>query len=229
MCIIIAKKKGNRLPSKNELEYSFQHNHDGAGFMYTLNGKVVIDKGYMTFEKFYKRYQELCKEFNNFKDKSLVIHCRIGTAGSNNAQNTHPYPLTRNVFKMHKLHTTANVGIAHNGIISDYNPDKTDGDVNDTQLFIKTFLMNLSNSDAKFYKREHYRDYIANITSSRFAILDCEDNLYLVGRYETEDNLNFSNKNYKPFTYTYKSYSSYNDYYDTYWENYYTRLERDEI
>lgn len=229
MCIIIAKQRGNRLPSKKELEYSFEHNPDGAGFMYTENGKVIIDKGYMTFEKFYTRYKELCKTYNNFKDKSLVIHCRIGTAGSNNAQNTHPYPLTKNVFKMHKLHTTADVGIAHNGIIHDYNPDGEDGDVNDTQLFIKTFLMNLSNSDSKFYKRTHYRNYIANITSSRFAILDKDDNLYLVGKYEIENNLFFSNKNYKPITYVYKSYGACNDYYNNYWDNYYRNLEKDEI
>ena len=54
MCIIIAKNKNNRLPKKAELEYSFNHNHDGAGFMYPDNGKVIIDKGYMTFEKFYQ-------------------------------------------------------------------------------------------------------------------------------------------------------------------------------
>lgn len=229
MCIIIAKKKGNRLPTKKELEYSFQHNPDGAGFMYTDNGKVVIDKGYMTFEKFYERYKALCKDFNNFKDKSLVIHCRIGTAGSNNAQNTHPYPLTNNIFKMHKLHTTTNVGIAHNGIISDYNPTKDDGDVNDTQNFIKTYLYYLSSFDKTFYKRKHHQDTIADITSSRFAILDSSDNLYLIGGFVLEDNLSFSNRNYKPQTYIYKSHSAYNSYYNNYWDNYYKKLEKDEI
>lgn len=62
MCIIIAKKKDNRLPSKEELIYSFSHNPDGAGFMYTDNNKVIIDKGYMNFDSFYKRFEFLCKK-----------------------------------------------------------------------------------------------------------------------------------------------------------------------
>ena len=95
MCIIIAKDKKNRLPKIKELEYCFDYNNDGAGFMYTDNGKVIIDKGYMTKEDFLARYKTLCKKYNNFKDKCLVAHCRIGTAGSNTAQNTHPYALTK--------------------------------------------------------------------------------------------------------------------------------------
>lgn len=217
MCIIIAKKKDNRLPSKEELIYSFSHNPDGAGFMYTDNNKVIIDKGYMNFDSFYKRFEFLCKKYNNFANKSLVIHCRIGTAGTNSAKNTHPYPLTNNIREMHKLHTTANVGIAHNGIIKDYNPTEEDGDVNDTQNFIKTYLWYLKSFDKSFYKREHHQDNISYITNSKFAILDSKDNLYLIGQYVNEQGLSFSNGNYKAHTYTYKSYSQYNDY-NGWWE-----------
>ena len=55
MCIIVAKEKGQKLPSKDILKTCFNNNDDGAGFMYVQDGKVIIDKGYMDFKSFYKR------------------------------------------------------------------------------------------------------------------------------------------------------------------------------
>jgi predicted glutamine amidotransferase len=202
MCIIIAKNKTNRLPSKKELEYCFDYNNDGAGFMYTDNGKVILDKGYMTKESFMARYKTLCKKYNNFKDKCLVIHCRIGTAGTNSPQNTHPYALTKKINKLHKTYTKASVGIAHNGIIMDYQPH--DGkDINDTQNFIRTYMVQRAKEDKEFYKRQWERTQIEDITHSKFAILDKDDNLYLIGVFTKEDNLLFSNSHYKPVSYSY--------------------------
>ena len=62
MCIIVAKKKEVDLPSIDTLETCFDHNSDGAGLMYVDNGKVVIDKGYMTFKDFKRHYEKLCKK-----------------------------------------------------------------------------------------------------------------------------------------------------------------------
>ena len=224
MCIIIAKKKENRLPSIDELKYCFEYNNDGAGFMYTDKGKVIIDKGYMTEDSFLARFKTLCKKYNNFKDKSLVIHCRIGTAGTNSAQNTHPYALTKKINKLHKTYTKASVGIAHNGIISDYQP-KGDKDINDTQNFIRTYMVRKYNEDKEFYKRSYERDVIENMTHSKFAILDKDDELYLVGTYMKEDGLLFSNAHYKPLRCNYyygrNNYDGYgypysSDYFDRY-------------
>lgn len=202
MCIIIAKNKENRLPTNKELEYCFDYNNDGAGFMYTDNGKVILDKGYMTKESFMARYKTLCKKYNNFKDKCLVIHCRIGTAGTNSPQNTHPYALTKKINKLHKTYTKASVGIAHNGIISDYQPHG-DKDINDTQNFIRTYMVQRAKEDKEFYKRQWERTQIEDITHSKFAILDKDDNLYLIGVFTKEDNLAFSNSHYKPVSYSY--------------------------
>ena len=209
MCIIIAKNKTNRLPNIKELEYCFDYNSDGAGFMYTDNGKVIIDKGYMTKEDFLARYKTLCKKYNYFINKCLVIHCRIGTAGTNSKQNTHPYALTKKINKLHKTYTKASVGIAHNGIISDYQPHG-DKDINDTQNFIRKYMTQRFKEDKEFYKRQWERTQIEDITNSKWAILDKDDNLYLIGVYTKEDNLAFSNTHYKPMSYSYKDgYSSY--------------------
>ena len=43
MCIIIAKNKENRLPTKEELQQCFNRNSDGAGFMY-VNKNNNVDK-----------------------------------------------------------------------------------------------------------------------------------------------------------------------------------------
>lgn len=233
MCIIIAKDKTNRLPSNKELEYCFDYNHDGAGFMYTDKDKVIIDKGYMTKEDFMARFKTLCKQYNNFKGKSLVIHCRIGTAGSNSKQNTHPYALTKKINKLHKTYTKASVGIAHNGIISDYQPTDKTKDINDTQNFIRTYMVRKYNEDKEFYKRRYERELIEDMTNSKFAILDKDDNLYLIGTYIKEDNLSFSNTHYKPYTYSYTSgYQKYteSEYYRRLYENsYWNNREYDEV
>ena len=217
MCVIIAKNKSDRLPTKAELTNCFKRNPDGAGFMYTYNGKVVIDKGYMTEKSFLNRYEHLLKKFDDFKDKSLVIHCRIGTAGTNTAQNTHPYPVTSSLKRLHKTYTTCNLGIAHNGIISKYNPDPTlKEDVNDTQLFISTYLSSLYQNYHKFYKDASMVDAINYLTSSKFAILTKEDDVITIGDFVNHEGLDFSNTSYNEAP-TY----SYYDYKDWSWDDWY--------
>ena len=206
MCVIIAKDKRDRLPTIQEMQQCFSYNSDGAGFMYTDKGKVVIDKGYMTWKTFIKHYTELVAKYDNFKDKSLVIHFRIGTGGGNNVHNTHGYPLTNKISEMQKTHTTCDVGIMHNGIISDYTPQENY--YNDTQEFIKSFMYNLKALDKEFYKRKYFRDMIKNNSNSKWAILDKDDNLYTIGTFMTDNGLAFSNLNHKPYTKYNYGYSS---------------------
>ena len=194
MCVIIAKNKNDRLPSKKELKKCFEHNPDGAGFMYTDNNKVIIDKGYMTYEAFINRYHELVKKYDKFEDKCLVIHCRIGTGGGNNPHNTHGYPLTNKISEMQKLHNKCDIGLMHNGIIRDYEPKENW--YNDTQEFIKEFVFNLLKFDKHFYRRQYFRDMIKDNSNSKWAILDKEDNLYTCGSFDYVDGLKFSNLNH---------------------------------
>jgi predicted glutamine amidotransferase len=210
MCIIIAKNKSDRLPTYEELLNSFEYNSDGAGFMYTQRGKVVIDKGYMKFSDFIKRYNQLCKEFHDFKNKSLVIHCRIGTSSGNTPANTHPYPITNKEKELHKLKFETDLGMAHNGIIRDYTPTWTKPTTNDTQEFILKYVYNLYNHWNDFYKNRFILEGLSAITNSKLAFLDKDDNLYLVGYFVEDNGLNFSNTSYKSYrssTYNY-GYSS---------------------
>lgn len=204
MCIIIAKNKNDRLPTLEELENSFNYNSDGAGFMYVENGKVIIDKGYLNYKKFIRHYKVLCKRFNNFENKSLVIHCRIGTSGTNSKKNCHPYPISNNINDLHKIYLKTDLGIAHNGIIASYNPSEKEKllDINDTQNFIRKYLSPLYNDYNNFYKNEYVKLGIKSlIGTSKLAILDKNDNLTLIGNFIKDNNLYFSNTSYEKVKY----------------------------
>jgi len=213
MCVIIAKDKNDRLPNVKELKQCFDYNNDGAGFMYTDNGKVIIDKGYMTWNSFIKHFNKLVTKYDDFEGKSLVIHFRIGTGGGNNVHNTHGYPLTNKIDEMQKTYNTCSIGLMHNGIISDYSPQEDY--YNDTQEFIKSFVYNLQKFDKEFYKRKYFRDMILDNSRSKWAILDKDDNLYTIGSFSKEDGLAFSNLNHKP-----------TKYYTYYGNGYYTTQEK---
>jgi len=221
MCIIIAKEKYGRLPSEEELKNSFTYNSDGAGFMYVKNGKVVIDKGYMNYDAFIKHYKSLCSEFKDFKGKSLVIHCRIGTSGQKIKENTHPYPISNNTRMLRAKHLSKeDIGIVHNGVISGYG---TSTGLNDTQEFISKYIYPIYSHFKDFYKNKDMLYGIEKITSSKFTILDKEDNLYFIGDFIDDNNLKFSNSTYKTRTY-YGYYNDY-DYYDSWYSNYYRKQE----
>lgn len=222
MCIIIAKEKSGRLPSEIELKNSFEYNADGAGFMYVDNGKVIIDKGYMNYNSFINHYNKLLKKYNNFEGKSLVIHCRIGTHGKNNKGNTHPYTITKSPKTLHTRKIKADIGIAHNGIISNYGNNK----LTDTQEFIAEYLYPLYSHYKEFYKNKYIMDGIEDITNSKLAILDKNDELYYVGDFIKDKNLLFSNNSYMSYSYTSNWYKDYTQLDDVIEEEYMLPLEK---
>jgi len=224
MCIIVAKEKHGRLPSEEELRNSFEWNSDGAGFMYVDNGYVTIDKGYMTWDSFYKHYKKLLKKYDNFKNKSLVMHFRIGTSGKNIKENTHPYPITNETRKLRAKHLTReNIGIVHNGIIKGYG---TATGLNDTQEFISKYIYPIYSHFDKFYKNKDLMYGIEVITSSKWTILDKEDNLYFIGDFIDDKSLMFSNDTYRYYYRQGKYHYNYYDYYDEDWyQEFYKKQE----
>ena len=197
MCIIVAKEKNVGLPTYKQLLNCFEYNSDGAGFMYVKNGKVVIDKGYMTWKKFYKRYQKLCRKFNNFENQSLIMHFRIGTSSGNTPQNTHPYPVSNKVDDLHKLYIKTDLGMVHNGIIHDYTPKDKLSNTNDTQEFILKYVSTLYNHYPKFYKDKYIMNGLDDITDSKLAFMDTTGYIYYVGDFIEENGVKFSNSSYE--------------------------------
>lgn len=214
MCIIVAKEKNVGLPTYNQLLNCFESNNDGAGFMYIKNNKVVIDKGYMTWDKFYKRYKKLCKKFNNFEGQSLIMHFRIGTSSGNTPQNTHPYPISNKVEDLHKLYVKTDLGMVHNGIIYDYTPKNKLSNTNDTQEFILKYVSTLYNHYPKFYKNKYIMNGLSDITDSKLAFMDNTGYIYYVGNFIDEKGIKFSNTTYEDWEKWYYPTMNY-DYHDT--------------
>ena len=124
MCVVIAKPKGVQI-RKKYLKNCYLSNLDGAGFMFVRDKKIVIRKGYFSFELFWEDYLEAEQE--NTKSP-FVIHFRIATSGGVNVLNCHPFKIDEhNAF-------------AHNGIF--YSLPYT-AELSDTQIFNNRILKNL--------------------------------------------------------------------------------------
>ena len=234
MCVIIVKEKYGKLPSKTDLQNCFNRNGDGAGFMYTENGSVVVDKGYMNFKSFYKHYEKLCKRFNNFKGKNLVMHLRISTAGGVKPENTHPFMITDDFSDMKKTYKKCEVALVHNGVISIARPSKNEESmgINDTMVYIKGYIYPIYKSWKKCFENNAYLLGINSMTSSKFAILDKRDNLYKIGEFQEHNGAFYSNDSYRGYTYNYSSYGwdYYDDsYFDDYYKNFYRKDRYDDL
>ena len=198
MCIIIAKPKGVKLPSKEILKTCFINNPDGAGVMFTLNEQVHIHKGFMTYDALIKglnKIKHTCK--SDLTDKSIVIHFRIGTHGKNDRATCHPFPITSNYDDLRKTKVTNGLGIAHNGVISGYYYDEI---LSDTQAFVKDFLAPIKRVYKDFYKDADFKKIILKHagTYNKFAILNKDDQLYILGDFQKDDaGVYYSNGTYK--------------------------------
>lgn len=194
MCVILVKERGIELPTKDILESCWKRNPDGAGFMFNDCDKVVIMKGFMTFEEFYLRLQT-ANEFYHLKEKGLVIHFRIATSGLKDKGNCHPYPISNDNLDLRKSFITTELGIAHNGIIRSYNGKNNI--LNDTQLFIKNDLFELNSLDKKFYKNVIFQSMIERlIDGSRLVFLNKKGEIIKLGKWFHNGNYYFSNLNH---------------------------------
>ena len=215
MCVIVAKKMGIELPSKTTLESCFEVNPDGAGLMYVNeNKKVIIEKGFMTFEAFYQKLMELDKKYD-LKKKALVMHFRITTQGGTSPENCHPFPVTDDEKKLKATYLECNdVAFAHNGIISLYSM-RDDKGMSDTMLLSKELLYPLFNYNKKFYKQEHNKSLIEEIIGTdKIAFLDNKENITLIGEFKEDEGVLYSNLNHKKnYNYYYSDYDYYNDNY----------------
>lgn len=204
MCIIVYKPKGIELPSEEVLMNCFDSNSDGAGYMYTRKGEVIIKKGFMKWDDFKANFDKTCKCID-VKNTPMVMHFRITTQGGVKQELCHPYPLSRKMESLKLLNTTADIGVAHNGIISltsDHNKD-----YNDTMKFITDYL-SLIIRDKKFYKDEDKLTLIERLCGSKLAILDGSGHCQLIGDFIEDNGVYYSNSSYK--TYKYYGYKSYN-------------------
>lgn len=197
MCIICVKERGKTMPNMSVIEQMWFNNPDGAGIMYTDSrtgaDTVRIDKGFMELKSF-KEFIEGLEQRLDLTNESVVMHFRIGTHGGNVPANTHPFPMSKKVEDLQRLHTSTPVGIVHNGIIH-IEPSRKD--ISDTMEYIKSHLIKIYKKDNRFYDSESWMGKIEKEIGSKMAFLLPNGDIHTIGAFVTDDNgLLYSNSSY---------------------------------
>ncbi len=192
MCIIAVKKINKPLPEESTFRTMFDNNPDGAGFCYNYNGRVFIEKGFMSYKAFSDTLKRL-SETINLNATGMIFHFRIATHGGIRPALCHPFPLSDKLCSLKQLNTTTNLAVVHNGVI----PIKTKGAVSDTMEYIRTKLYNRAKNNPEFYKSKRQRKAILAEINSKMAFLDCDGNIYTVGDFISDNGIMYSNSSYK--------------------------------
>lgn len=186
MCIIAIKPKGMDMLEDTTIRTMFENNPDGAGMMYWSKDKVIIDKGYMTCESLLKKLHSM-----DLTDTNVILHFRIGTSGYKNELNCHPYPIKAE----NKAHCKAKIGMAHNGILYDFEPARC-SKINDTQVFIQRVINSLKDG---FQNNDETMFLIAELVKgNKLAFLDDKNKITTVGYFIEDSGYLYSNNSYKP-------------------------------
>ena len=184
MCVICVSSKGAKQPSEEMIRKMFNANPHSAGYMYARAGKVVIHKGYLDADELLADL-----DYENFTESDVVIyHFRISTQ-ANRTEMSQPFPITRDIEELEALDIVADLGLAHNGILSQ--TSNGDKELSDTAIYIRRFIAGREITD------EFVRNLAEDTVGSRLAILDGFGNFKLTGSWTYENGLYFSNENWK--------------------------------
>lgn len=226
MCVIVYKPVGQNEPTISILEKCFKINPDGAGYMLPLNNKVVIRKGFMTFEEFKKDYYDfIYKNEIDVVKTPIVYHFRITTQGGVKRELTHPYPICDTYEEMRKCVNTCDIALAHNGVISltsqNWYYRKEQPTYNDTMTFIKDYASLLIANNLYFASHKNTCILLERlIGASRLAIMNKLGYVKLIGEFVKRDGIFYSNNHVFETPRTYVStytprYTSKDTYMDT--------------
>lgn len=177
MCIAIVQPAGCKI-KEDHLRNSFEGNSDGAGFAYVKEGKVVVEKGFMTLHPFLDRYEEIHETFG--KEAPVLAHCRIATAGKISKDNCHPFRIKGGA-------------MIHNGHL--WNTEY-DGEKSDTREFAEIFY-NILDYDS-IIKAVHSYDFLEIIGYDKMAFLYDDGRFTTAGDWVSDEDSGvlFSNRGY---------------------------------
>ncbi len=197
MCVVVYKPAEADLPDYETLKRCFNKNPNGAGYMFVKDNKVHIRKGYTDFDTF---YEHLTRDYMT-QDGAFVMHFRITTHGGTKPENTHPFPVSKNILDLTALDCSSEIGVAHNGILDI--SSKLAGQYSDTQMFITNYLALLVKNNPKYYKDYDIKMLINDMIGgyNKLAILSSDGHCELFGNFNEHDGCYYSNyswEDYKP-------------------------------
>jgi len=194
MCIIVFKPKGIKLPDESILRRCYQNNSDGVGIAIQKDNAITIKKflKWKTFNKYQKR--------NARKEDNVIYHFRIATHGQINLENTHPFIITRNQKEIDSdFITTEKTILAHNGIISNLT------DVLKKNSDTKLLALLLADEDIKpiLFTKGIKALITSIIDTDRLIIMDNKGNNFMLGEFNQDKGIYYSNLTWKWTTYIY--------------------------
>lgn len=208
MCIIAIKKANHPLPDGKIMETMFKNNSDGAGFCYTQNGEVIIQKGYMTYEAFSEALKQVSEKIDTYTTP-MIFHFRISTHGGINPALCHPFPISHKSSVLKHLTASTRLAIVHNGVI----PIRTKKGLSDTIIYITERLAKRYKWNKEFYKSKKQRKAIlTEIGNSKLAFLDSEGNIYTIGEFIEDGGIMYSNESYKQRSFSFNFWHDYTDF-----------------
>lgn len=221
MCIIAIKPAHHKMIDETTLKTMFDTNPDGAGYMYAYNNRVHIKKGFMSLKELLNSLENLKKKIN-IEEIPLILHFRISTSGKTDGATCHPFPITSDLNALRKTNVITNLGMAHNGIIGDF--EEKNSIYSDTQLFVNKCVSYLYDMNPKFLHDDRTKKLLEPIINgSRLAFLDSHGNIYRFGEWCENDGIYYSNEGYIPWQ------SRYYHYNDAYYSKYYYGDEDQEL
>lgn len=179
MCMGVLKKK-EAILEREVLERCYQRNPHGAGFAFSKEGKLFLQKGYFDFDHFWH-------DFNNIqKEVPALVHFRFASAGEINKQNCHPFFID------------SSHAMIHNGTLWDFvNPKSA---LSDTMIYNKFILKPLFKSDKDFWQKKHGEYLLASTMGySKMAILSKTGDFTILNESagEWDGDIWYSNDGYK--------------------------------
>lgn len=217
MCVVAIKKVGVDFPNDDSVKAMWDTNSDGAGFMYALDNKVYIEKGFMKLNDFNGAValleKKLKKRDMTINDIPMVLHFRITTHGGTTPHLTHPFPISSQEKHLKALDLTCDLGLVHNGIISSV---PTQAGLSDTAVYIANVLTPLANIKSDFYMTAEGKSIMeSTIGASKFAFLDKHGNIETIGDFKkgtkhNTEKLLFSNLSHEWDKSTFSTFANYN-------------------
>lgn len=182
MCVIVYQPRGKSI-LRSRLKNCFENNPDGAGYMFSRDTKLIIRKGYFSFKKLWQAYR---RDLVQNPDSPFVLHFRFATHGKVNKTNCHPFQVGQ-------------VGIVHNGILSDMPPDT---EVSDTAMFCKTVLAKLPSGWLYSRAQRVLLEAYSQKHHSKFVFMDQKGNVWIVNEQNGIwcDEIWYSNSSYADLT-----------------------------
>jgi len=135
-------------------------------------------------------------EYENWEERSVIVHARIATSGKVNASNCHPYPITSDM-KSLKAWDSYNVkmAIAHNGFIA-WGKEEELENHSDTMLFVRDIVSKVADLSQEAF--ENILLCTARSNSCKFATIN-KDGIKIYGDGWIEDSgCLYSNTSYIP-------------------------------